>query len=278
MNLSQGNANEHYNLQRTGASEQIFEILKKEIATGVWKAGDKIPSENELAEQFHVSRMTARNALQRLSAIGVVESRVGEGSFVKEFRLSSLLGGITDLLGSQNSVEEIREFRAFFENACLELACARRTDEDIARLREIYEKMKQTAQEGSYEEFVESDMAFHRCICKITRNDVFLMVQYILQDLLRTQLKANNDLYGKVRNASEDRNAPDYKWKLLAEDHEKYIISLEKRDPSIAISDLKRYLRHYRSMEMEISQPDSLNQPGSLPASSEGAAAASDRS
>ena len=241
--------NGNYSLQRTGASEQIFDILKKEIATGVWKPGDRIPSENELAEQFHVSRMTARNALQRLSAIGVVEARVGEGSFVREFRLSSLFGGVTELLNTESSIEDIREFRAFFEATCLELACARRTEEDIARLKAAYDRLRETAEEGDPEAFAEADMAFHRCICEITGNDVFLMVQYILQDLLRTQLKANNSLYGRVRNASPDKDSPNYVYKLLAQDHEKYIVSLEKKDPSIAIDDLKRYLERYKGMD-----------------------------
>lgn len=47
------------------------------------EAGGKIPSENELAQQFGVSRVTVRNALQKLSALELLETRFGEGSFVR---------------------------------------------------------------------------------------------------------------------------------------------------------------------------------------------------
>lgn len=138
----------HYTLQRTGASEQIFHILKNNIATGMWQPGDKIASENELANQFGVSRMTARNALQRLSAIGLVESRVGEGSFVKEFHLSSYVGEIADLLESDKSLHDIREFRRFFEASCLQIACIKRTDSDIEKLKMAYQRMIEIAPTG----------------------------------------------------------------------------------------------------------------------------------
>ena len=239
----------NYTLQRTGASEQIFYILKNNIATGVWKPGEKIASENELAKQFGVSRMTARNALQRLSAIGLIESKVGEGSFVKEFRLSSYVGEIADLLETKNSIHDIREFRSFFEASCLLIACNRRTDEDIKNLKCEYENLCEIAFSGDYEAFNEADMAFHRCICKISGNDVFLMVQYILQDLLRTQVKCNSNLYGIVKGASDNPKDDNFVLKLLAKEHEKYITALVKRDYRIAIDDRDSYLAQYENMK-----------------------------
>ncbi len=240
-----------HSLQRAGASEQIFDILKREIASGSLRPGDRIPSENELAAQFGVSRMTARNALQRLNAIGLVESRVGEGSFVKKFCLSALFGGLTDFISTNNSLEEVQEFRSFFESACLELACVRRQQEDIEKLQQAFERMREVAPSGDITAFNEADMAFHRCICKITGNDVFLMVQYVLQDLIRAQLSASNRLYGKIKGASNDPKDENYILKLLAEDHWKYIVSLQQRDASIAIKDRDWYIDQFRNMKME---------------------------
>ena len=52
---------------KSSVSQQVFDQLREQILSGGWKPGDKLPSENELAAQFGVSRVTVRNALQRLS-------------------------------------------------------------------------------------------------------------------------------------------------------------------------------------------------------------------
>lgn len=67
---------------RSSISQQVFDQLRSQLEQGVWKPGDKLPSENELAAQFGVSRVTIRNALQRLCGQGLLETRFGEGSFV----------------------------------------------------------------------------------------------------------------------------------------------------------------------------------------------------
>ena len=62
----------------------MFEQLKDNLIQGTWKPGEKLASENELASLFGVSRITIRQALSRLAALGLVETRLGEGSFVAE--------------------------------------------------------------------------------------------------------------------------------------------------------------------------------------------------
>jgi GntR family transcriptional regulator len=61
---------------------RVAEALAADIAAGRLKAGDQIPSERAIAEEMGVSRMTARHALRVLSERGVVQSRVGQGTFV----------------------------------------------------------------------------------------------------------------------------------------------------------------------------------------------------
>ena len=66
---------------KSSVSQQVFDQLREQILSGSWKPGQKLPSENELAAQFGVSRVTVRNALQKLSGLGLLETRFGEGSF-----------------------------------------------------------------------------------------------------------------------------------------------------------------------------------------------------
>ena len=60
--------------KKISASEQVFEALQSQISSGVWKVGDRLPSEGELAERYGVNRLTVRVALQKLNALGVVET------------------------------------------------------------------------------------------------------------------------------------------------------------------------------------------------------------
>jgi GntR family transcriptional regulator len=62
---------------------QIKEHLRTQINSGVIRAGSRLPSERELAEEFNVSRMTSRQALQELAREGVVHSQIGKGTYVK---------------------------------------------------------------------------------------------------------------------------------------------------------------------------------------------------
>ena len=69
-------------VNHNSASSQIYEQLLHYIISGEWPVGTRLPSEKDLAEQFGVSRVPIREALQRLRAIGVVRSLQGSGSFV----------------------------------------------------------------------------------------------------------------------------------------------------------------------------------------------------
>ena len=228
-------------LQRTSVSEQIFAILKGKIASGEWKDGQKIPSENELAAQFGVSRMSARNAVQRLSALGLLETRPGDGTFVRGFSLLRYFQEATDLIATPENMDQVREFRRFFESDCLRLACQRRTAQDIADLKTIWEEMGAAAQQEDYDAFFRVDMDFHDRICEMTHNEVFQMVNSWLRNLLLPQLKYNTMNYANVRGCSLDRNAPNYVLRVLTEEHRDYIEALEQQQSDIVLRNMPRY-------------------------------------
>ena len=69
-------------ISRASIGDQVYQQMKDQIVNGEWKAGDRLPSENELAEQFGVSRVTVRGALQKLAALGLIETKLGDGSYV----------------------------------------------------------------------------------------------------------------------------------------------------------------------------------------------------
>jgi long-subunit acyl-CoA synthetase (AMP-forming)/DNA-binding FadR family transcriptional regulator len=174
---------------RSSVSQQVFDQLKEQILTGVWQPGDKIPSENDLAVQFGVSRVTIRNALQRLSGLGLLETRFGEGSFVKHPDVDAALQQLvpTVYLG-KDSLREVLEFRKTVEGSVCELACRRATTADIAELRMLYEQMLRAKNEPLA--YTQCDDAFHTKIVAITQNRVMLQIYQITAEMMRAAFKS----------------------------------------------------------------------------------------
>ncbi len=123
---------------KNNVSDQIFEQLKDDIAHRVFAPGTKLPSENDLADSFGVGRISVRAAIQKLVAIGLAESRSGEGTFVKKTEASIYLNAIIPMLILEpKGIIELLEFRKGLEMQSCELAASRATAEEIDQLKKI---------------------------------------------------------------------------------------------------------------------------------------------
>lgn len=86
---------------------QIHDTIKKDIENGTWKIGQRLPSERDLSEIFQVSRMTLRQAVTLLVEEGILERRVGSGTFVTSHRVQERMRGttsFTEIIKSQGKV------------------------------------------------------------------------------------------------------------------------------------------------------------------------------
>jgi len=170
--------------------DQVSEELKASITAGEWNAGDKLPSEAALAETYGVNRLTVRMALQKLSTLGIVETRVGEGSFVKEFSFPGYLGEISDFYLSVGKVEEIFALRKLLELECARIACENRTEAELTELHALLErylllKSRQRRGEDCIEELAEADLRFHDQICRMSHNAVFVDVAGFARSMVK---------------------------------------------------------------------------------------------
>ena len=66
-------------------SDQVIAQMKENIEKGIWKPKERLPGELQLCEIFGTSRVTVRNALQKLAGEGLIETRVGDGSYVRKY-------------------------------------------------------------------------------------------------------------------------------------------------------------------------------------------------
>ncbi len=170
-------------IRRTSISDQVSMQIKQLILDKNWKPGERIPSETELAELFGVSRVSVREALLKLNAIGLLESRFSGGNYVREVGADIFLNAIIPTVYvSSNSLLDVLEFRQVMEAKQAGLAARKAKPEDIKRLEEIHQDMVKKA--GDVEAFSEADLRFHIELARITQNSLLVACMELIRDVL----------------------------------------------------------------------------------------------
>lgn len=180
---------------------QVAEHLGHLLASGHWPLGTRLPAERQLAEQLAVSRPSVREALQQLISKGMLESRVGGGTYV----LSNKPIGFSDpLLTLFRENPEYRfdvlEIRHALEGNAAWYAALRSTDEDKERIRVCFEQMLAVHGDPDPMQEAQADASFHLAIVEGSHNLVLLHVMRSLFDLLQNSISHNLDkLYTQPR-------------------------------------------------------------------------------
>jgi DNA-binding FadR family transcriptional regulator len=153
------------------ASSAIAEQMREAILTGRIREGERLSPERELAEQFGVSRVTVRDALRSLEAMGLLEVKVGArgGAFVTIPTGSRVAQAMSDMMMmAALSPEEIVECRLMVELGTVTLACARATDDDLESLRELDQRGREALAAGTYTR--ELSWEFHSLLALAAHN------------------------------------------------------------------------------------------------------------
>ncbi len=175
-------------VKKLNISDQVYEQLKEQLINGVWKQGDKIPSENELVALFDVSRVTVRQALSKLITLGLLETRQGEGTFVKEITPGVYMKELIPYIYlNKDSFREVLEFRLVVEVETAGIAAQKITEKDIARLERCLNRMIKYKDE--LEKYVYEDLHFHMIIAKSTQNTLIIQVNNIVREIIRETIK-----------------------------------------------------------------------------------------
>ncbi|MDW7658456.1 MAG: GntR family transcriptional regulator, partial [Bacillota bacterium] len=113
-------------IERIHVGDAVFEQLKRLILSGEWAPGIKIPAEHALKDQFGVSRISIRSALERLKSLGLIVSRQGSGTYVCTGSRDNLFDAIIPVyIQGNRDMVEILEFRLAIECEAARLACQR---------------------------------------------------------------------------------------------------------------------------------------------------------
>jgi GntR family transcriptional repressor for pyruvate dehydrogenase complex len=159
-------------------SEEVSRDLQRRIARGDLKPGERLPTEKALGDAFGVSRAVVREAIARLKADGLIDTRQGSGAFVveapKTINLRFWQGAGPEL----DELRDIFELRAMVEGAVAELAAQRRDDSDLENMAVHLQTMDAAMKSGI--DGTEADDNFHIAIAKATHNSyVSRLVEFL---------------------------------------------------------------------------------------------------
>jgi GntR family transcriptional repressor for pyruvate dehydrogenase complex len=171
-------------VSRTKLTASVFEQLLSYVVGGTWKAGDRIPPERDLCQQLGIARTSLREALKAMELVGMLDSRVGDGTFVcprSEFLSRPLLWAFTG--SDHDELQEIMEARTIIEESLAGLAAERGTDDQIKQIGNAVQMMRDSIARG--DSSLEADMAFHIAVSTAAQNGVLLNAVQLLRNLMR---------------------------------------------------------------------------------------------
>ncbi|MEM2125761.1 MAG: FadR/GntR family transcriptional regulator [Candidatus Methanosuratincola sp.] len=154
----------------------VLDFLIKNIQSGRYVENQKLPTERELADICNVSRSSVREALSVLAALGIVERRVGNGTYVRS-RNENLLSVALQITAS-SELRDIFELQRILEVGAAELAARRMDMQYLANLRVALAKMERAATQGDVATYFAADREFHTNIAVATGNR--LLYQHVL--------------------------------------------------------------------------------------------------
>ena len=221
-------------IQQKTVVAQAMEKIRELITSGFYKPGDKIPTEQELAEHFGIGRSSIREAIKIFQHLGILESRVPKGTFLCDrSQISTEAISWSLLLGSDDMWEilELRQiieetaFLTFITNYVRNPSSCRSV---IEALEAEVKNMKTAFTEGSIEKLSQADYNFHSIIIQEGNNNLFLAIFKILNAFLEAEIRKT---YFAIKNLRD-----------VSKDHQEIIDAIKARVPKKAV---ERHSSHF---------------------------------
>jgi GntR family transcriptional regulator, transcriptional repressor for pyruvate dehydrogenase complex len=171
----------------TRSSDVVIKFLLDLIMEGEVKPGDKLPSTENLAKKIGTSVISAREAVQNLSAVGLVEISHGRGIFMTE---------------GAPVIEELFDARKIIESHNAMMAAQNIEPDGLKNLEDLLTEMDKDIERGDIDSFSEMDYEFHLSIGKAAGNRILLKVLENIKDLLRYQQSTINSLPDIIQSSS----------------------------------------------------------------------------
>ncbi|MGM0785437.1 MAG: transcriptional regulator NanR [Pseudomonadota bacterium] len=225
-------------ISRRKLSDEVFDRLYAMLLNGDFMPGDHLPSERELMEMFGVGRPAIREAMQSLERLSLVTIQHGQRPRVTAPTAEGLISQIEltamhMLSSSPQSLEHLKEARAFFELGMVARAARSAVETDVSRLEELVVRQRSELNRDAGA-FIKADMDFHRAIARITGNPIFIAVSHAMLDWLAHFHSSMLHWKGNEE--------------ITLEEHERIIEAIRRHDEALAVSEMRSHLDRARSL------------------------------
>ena len=205
------------------------------IEAGIYKPGDRLPTEEELGSAFGVGRSSIREAKRILIAKNLLESGSGKGTFIRAVTIEEAVSSdVLHQLLEQETALALQEAREMFEIRSVELAVFMADEDDFAEMENILETMKVEANKGKLA--YQAGLDFHLALVNATHNQVFVKLYEVIAELLKvhqeedystsadpsTEYKEHRSLYEAIKRRDLDGTVG------LMQNHLEYVQDVEE--------------------------------------------------
>jgi GntR family transcriptional regulator, transcriptional repressor for pyruvate dehydrogenase complex len=225
-------------------AHDVVDALAGRIRDGALTPGAKLPTEAAFMEEFGVSRTVVREAISRLQAAGLVETRHGVGTFVVGLGDTGTFRISPDQLGTLQDVIAVLELRIGVETESAALAATRRTPENLQAMRHALQAFARAVEEGR--DAVGPDFQLHLEVARATRNHHFVDLMGTLGGMMipRARLEPSGAL-------TPERQA--YLRRVNAE-HESIVEAISRQDPEAARAAMRTHLANSRERRRRLAE------------------------
>jgi GntR family transcriptional regulator, transcriptional repressor for pyruvate dehydrogenase complex len=215
---------------KTTLAKQVSDQLEKFVLTEL-KAGDRLPSERELAEKYQVSRTVVREAVHALTTKGLLEVRSRSGVIVSTPTAVQVSQSLTAFLRAgfpELDYRKVMEVRSHLEIQIAGLAAERRNESDLNELKLILDK---NLNSHTLEEFVRWDIAFHAALAQATHNELYPLILNSISEIMRA-----------VRVMAFYLNVPEPSWVRVHRYHRMIFEQILSGNPEAARHAMREHL------------------------------------
>lgn len=226
------------------AYEDVVNEIEHAITSGSLSVGSQMPSERDLARQFGVSRVVIREAVRHLEARGIVEVRVGSGTYIRSVSGAALSKSFTLWLQLEDSsVLDLYAVRQALEVTAASLAAVHATPEDLAQMRHLLDEWAALLAKIP---FTEEDVAasdnfeveFHYLLAKASRNTALATLLHAILPLIFAGRWGVIRLAGNLQQAIAGLNLA-----VSAAEHNDIYKAIANRDPMAAEFFVRRHMQ-----------------------------------
>jgi GntR family transcriptional regulator, transcriptional repressor for pyruvate dehydrogenase complex len=222
-----------------GRVEAVMRRLETALLDGTWRAGERLPAERVLAAEYGVARNTVREAIQRLAARGLLQSRRGAGVFVTDQLRTGIASPWGQLVADHPALrEDILEFRRVLEGATAYFAAQRADAADLRRIGTEMRELERARRRDDKAAEAAADARLHEAIAQASHNTMFLHLHTSVIGMLREHIGTTGT---GIRERDSDASA------LLLVQHRMLYDAIRARQPEEARTAMQTHIDYVRS-------------------------------